>query len=227
MAERLSGPTFIPGVNPPFCEELSRSNMYPGNLTRDAEAAKLAELTAAIEQSFGNRPLMYKAGRYGVGPNSSDILEEQGFEVDLSVCPPWDHSADGGPDFSAARCEPYWFGNTRQMLEIPISGAYVGWLGGLSDSAYRVATTPSLQPLRLPGILARLRAVDRLMLSPEGHTFAEHTKLTQFLLDQGVRTFTWSFSQYLRYARWCPLCEDRRRSRGISRAISPILQLLF
>ena len=47
--------------------------------------------------------------------------------------------------------------------------------------------------LKAPGILSRLGAVDRLMLSPEGFTPKEHIKLTRFLYNQGVRTFTWSF----------------------------------
>jgi hypothetical protein len=182
-----------PWVNPPHTEPLSRSNMYPGNLGRELESAKLSALVDRIGESFGQRPVVYKAGRYGIGPNSAEILEALGFEVDVSVSPPIDHGEDGGPDFSRAPCEPYWFGRRRRMLEIPLTGAYVGWAGSASPGLYRLATRPALARLRLPGILSRARVVDRLMLSPEGFTTREHIRLTRRLLRRGVRTFTWSF----------------------------------
>ena len=34
----------------------------------------------AIEHSFGHSPKIYKAGRYGVGANTTAILEELAFE---------------------------------------------------------------------------------------------------------------------------------------------------
>ena len=45
----------------------------------------------------------------------------------------------------------------------------------------------------MPGILARLDLIDRLHLSPEGFDFADLRRLTEFLLDRGVRVFTLSF----------------------------------
>src|SRR5579864_5174288 len=57
-----------PWVNPPFSEELSARNTYPGNLSPALERDKLARLTEAIENNFGKRPRVYRAGRYGIGP---------------------------------------------------------------------------------------------------------------------------------------------------------------
>ena len=45
----------------------------------------------------------------------------------------------------------------------------------------------------MPGILSKSGIVDRLVLTPEGYSHAEHVKITRSLYDQGVRTFTWSF----------------------------------
>ncbi len=182
-----------PWVNPPHDEALRRSNMYPGNLPEPTEEAKLRALTERIAESFGRRPTIYKAGRYGVGPNTTGILERLGYDVDLSTCPPVDYRADGGPDYSRAPCEPYWFGADDALLEIPITGAYVGWARGAAGPLYRLATREALRPLRLPGILSRVAALDRLMLSPEGFGSDEHLRLTRALHRDGVRTFTWSF----------------------------------
>ncbi len=182
-----------PWVSPPLDEEPSVVNSFPGNLPRTLEAAKLERLAQEIERSFGVRPTVYKAGRYGFGERTASILEEQGFEVDLSANPPFDYRDQGGPDFSDFSADPYWFGDRRRLLGIPASGAYVGWLGGAAHGVYRRASSAALAWSRLPGILSRLGAVDRLRLSPEGFEPAELRKLTRWLLARGSRVFTFSY----------------------------------
>lgn len=179
-----------PWVNPPFDEPLSTVNMYPGNLVPDLERAKLRVLRDTIADTFGMQPRIYKAGRYGFGPHTERSLRHLGFDIDLSVCPPVDYRADGGPDYRDFGAQPFWFGND-QLLEIPVTGAFVGWAGPVSHHVFEWAQR--LKLMRAPGILSRLSAVDRLMLSPEGFTHKEHRKVTEHLLAQGVRTFTWSF----------------------------------
>ncbi len=179
-----------PWVNPPIREAITVSNMYPGNLTPELERGKLMHLRNTITDAFGQQPTVYKAGRYGFGPNTEHILAELGFEIDLSVSPPIDHRADGGPDYSDFSAQPFWFGPTSS-LEIPTTGAFVGWAHGVAKPLFNVAS--KLNKLKVPGILSRLQAVDRLMLSPEGFDSEEHIRLTRFLFRQGVRTFTWSF----------------------------------
>lgn len=179
-----------PWVNPPVREPITARNTYPGNLSPELERGKLMHLRNTIGDVFGRMPTAYKAGRYGFGPNTESILSELGFEVDLSVSPPIDHRADGGPDYSRYDTRPFWFGSTP-LLEIPTTGAFVGWAHGMARPLFNTASR--LKRLKAPGILSRLSAVDRLMLSPEGFSSEEHIKLTRFLIKQGVRTFTWSF----------------------------------
>ncbi|MCF4007814.1 polysaccharide deacetylase family protein [Rheinheimera sp. UJ63] len=178
-----------PWVTPPLSEELSIANMYPGNLSAELEYAKLVALVAKIEETFLFKPSVYKAGRYGFGPNTQAIITQLGFEIDVSVCPVFDHRADGGPDYRAYNSEPFWFGN--QLLELPVTVALTGWARGLADPLFRNAQR--LKKIKGPGILSKLGAVDRLVLSPEGYTPAEHKKLTQELLTRGTRLFIWSF----------------------------------
>jgi len=182
-----------PWVCPPFDEQVNPHNSFPGNLPRELEAAKLRETVRAVEAAFGAPPRCYQAGRFGIGPNTAELLEELGFEIDFSVCPPFDYSAEGGPDFSRFGCETYWFGRQRRLLGIPLTGAYVGWVQGGAHAVYRAATSPAGRALHAPGALATLRAVDRLRLSPEGFGPRHHRRLTEHLLAQGVRVFTWSF----------------------------------
>ncbi len=180
-----------PWVSPPFEEEVTISNMYPGNLGYDIEKRKLACLHDQIETSFGIKTEIYKAGRYGVGEHTAKIMKELGFTIDLSICSAFDYRADGGPNFSDSLTEPYWFGQDKDLLEIPLSGAFVGMAGTLSKHIYNASGYLSM--IKARGILSRLSIVDRLMLSPEGYSTEEHIKLTRFLYKKGVRTFTWNF----------------------------------
>jgi hypothetical protein len=180
-----------PWVTPPFDEEVNRRNSYPGNLPRELERAKLEALVGAIRAGLGVRPLSYKAGRYGFGPNTAAILVELGFEVDLSPFPPFDLREDGGPDWTHAPVVPRWLAGGR-LLSVPTTGGYVGYASGGGHALFRLASAPSIAWARLPGVLSRLGALERLHLSPEGYEPAHHRRITRALLARGVRVFTFA-----------------------------------
>jgi hypothetical protein len=189
----LIGAHLHPWVSPPFGEEVNVRNSYPCNLPRELEADKLGRLTEKIAESFGTPPRTYLAGRYGFGTNTGRILEDLGYQVDISPAVPIDFSADGGPDYSAYSSDPYWFGDEHKLLGLPGSGGYVGWLRSGGTSFYQIVTSPGLRRLRVGGVLARLRAIERIRLSPEDYTEPEMRRLTRTLLRDGVRVFVFSF----------------------------------
>ena len=112
-----------PWVSPPHDESVDGYHSFPGNLPEELEAEKLARLCDAIEAASGQRPTVYKAGRYGFGTRTAAILERQGFEVDLSANPPFDYTAEGGPDYSDLGPDPFWFGVDRRLQVMPGTGA--------------------------------------------------------------------------------------------------------
>ncbi|MBF0624340.1 MAG: polysaccharide deacetylase family protein [Magnetococcales bacterium] len=182
-----------PWVNPPHEEPVTRFNSYPGNLPRELEREKLLRLTARITRRFGRSPVCYKAGRYGRGPHTTELLLQLGYEVDASPAPPFDFSTDGGPDYSATDCRPHWLGSDDHLLALPTTGAFIGLLAGAGRVLHRVATVPSGRRLRLPGIMARLGLLERLRLSPEGHSFTDLIRLARFLVQRGITVMTLSF----------------------------------
>lgn len=186
-----------PWVTPPFEEPLCRRNSFPGNLPPELERAKLRTTAAAILENIGVRPLVYQAGRYGYGAHTAQALAAEGFLVDCSILPAFDYRHEEGPDFTAHGPEPNWIagkpGGSAPLLSLPLTSAYVGYMQGHGPELYRWATQPSLQWARLPGALSRLGALERLRLSPEGYSPADHRRLTRNLLDRGQRTFTFSF----------------------------------
>jgi hypothetical protein len=178
-----------PWVNPPFKESINSFNSFPGNLGYTLEAAKLQILTELIAERFGTRPVIYKAGRYGIGPHTARILEELGYEIDMSVCPYMDYSAEGGPDFSMSRAWPYWFG--CGLLELPLTVGFAGLLRRYGSTLHRAAI--SLSKFHVPGVLARLGLVNKIWLSPEGYHLNELIALSRALYDDGLRIFSFAF----------------------------------
>lgn len=189
----LIGAHLHPWVSPPHDETVNAFNSYPGNLPRELEEAKLRVLTEQIERAFGMRPVTYLAGRYGFGPNTAQILEDLGYEVDISLAVPIDFSADGGPDYSAFSSDPFWFGRRRRLLGLPGTGGYVGALRAGGTPLYRRLTTPALRRAKVAGAVARLGLLERIRLSPEDYSDDEMQRLTTALLDDGSRVFVFSF----------------------------------
>lgn len=189
----IIGAHLHPWVSPPFDEELNSRNSYPGNLPRELELEKLRVLTDRITDAFGAPPLTYLAGRYGFGPNTGEILESLGYEVDISAAASIDYSADGGPDYSGYTSDPYWFGQGRRLLGLPGSGGYVGRLRAGGTPLYRRLTRPWLRKARISGAVARLRLLERIRLSPEDYSEPEMRRLTHALMADGVRVFVFSF----------------------------------
>lgn len=191
----IVGAHLHPWVTPPFDEEVNGPNSFPGNLPLALESAKLGALTERIEQAVGVRPQVYQAGRYGLGPRSIEVLGTHGYTVDMSVCPPFDYSAEGGPDHSRAGNDPFWFGASASepILEVPVTGDYVGRAGSLAGPLYRAASHGALRGVHLPGILARLGVAERIRLSPEGQSAGDMLRLVRSLLARGTRVFTLSF----------------------------------
>ncbi len=185
----LVGAHLQPWDTPPFTEFQSDLNSFPGNLPSELEAAKLANLTNTIEANLNVRPRIYKAGRYGVGAATTDILRELGYEIDVSVQPGTNLSHSFGPDFSRCGADPYWSDGEPRLLEIPLSIGYAGLLGDYGKPLRKVLGRPRIEALHFPGLFARLRLLERITLTPEGVTLGEQKRLARAMLRRGHRVF--------------------------------------
>ncbi len=130
-----------PWVNPPDTEDVTPHNSYPGNLPAALEREKLAHLTSAIVDNYGLRPTVYKAGRYGVGPHTAEILADLGYTVDVSVVPYTSFTDDGGPDFRSVGFLPYWCDGPGGLLEIPLTCGFHGLFSAWGRRQRAIAPT--------------------------------------------------------------------------------------
>ena len=178
-----------PWVNPPFEEEVSERNSFPGNLPAALEAAKFTRLRDAIEAAFGTAPLIYRAGRYGLGPATADLLKRAGIRIDTSVRPLFDYSPQGGPDYSRHPLAPYWVDAERSLLELPVTSTY--W-GPLRQAGPLIHRAQRHMPKVFSGF-SRLNLLERIALTPEGVSIDEALRGIDTLLAGDLPLLVLSF----------------------------------
>jgi hypothetical protein len=182
-----------PWVTPPYEEHAGYLVSYLSNLSPQTEAHKLQFLMAAFRDCFGFDPTIFRAGRYGLSPATTHLLEQHGFHIDTSIAPRTDFHREGGPDYIDYDCDPFWFGETRRLLEVPLCRSVVGWAGTLAPRLYRAATSAAAGARFAPAALGRLRVAERITLSPEGNDVAAMKRLLHYRRQAGQTVFTLSF----------------------------------
>jgi hypothetical protein len=178
-----------PWVSPPFDELLTPHNSFAGNLPKALEAAKFTALRDRIEERFGKTPLIYRAGRYGLGPHSADILKAGGIKIDTSVRPLFDYSEYHGPNFSHHPITPYWVDQEHSLLEVPMTVVHSGAMRQMGD---RLQNSGKQVPT-LMGALAKLGLLERIALTPEGVTAKEALRGLELALAQELPLIVLSF----------------------------------
>lgn len=176
-------------VNPPFEEALTPANSYAGNLPPALEGAKIDALTDAITAAFGTRPIAYRAGRYGIGPNTLGLLAERGYALDTSMRVGYAYAKDGGPDFTAIGNAAFRAGPDGRVVELPLTTVFAGALRGRGAALHR-----RLGPIpKARGLFAQLGLLSRVALTPEDMPVAEALAAVRIALGEGVRLLNFSF----------------------------------
>lgn len=187
--EANAGAHCHPWVNPPHEEAVSVANSFAGNLPEALEREKISRLRDRIADVTGRTPVSFRAGRYGVGPNTGRILADLGFLLDTSVRSRFDYSGEEGPDFSGLPVKPWRAGPGRALVELPLSTAYTGALGFMGDAMQPALARGGLAA----GLLSRSHLLQRIPLTPEGVSVAQAIRAIDTLLACGVKLLMFSF----------------------------------
>ncbi len=178
-----------PWVNPPHQEQLNVFNSFAGNLPQALERAKVVKLRDTIAAAFGQAPRIYRAGRYGVGPATAQILADSGIAIDTSVRSHFDYSSQGGPDFTALPLYPWWVDRQGGLMELPLTTVFSGVLRRQGPWLFpRLWRVP-----RLRGAMARAGLMNRVPFTPEGVTAAEAIRCIDLTLADGLPILVFSF----------------------------------
>lgn len=210
-----------PWVTPPHVEEVNARNSYHCNLPPEVERAKIVALTDAIQRSFGARPTVFKAGRYGFGPNTARVLMELGYQVDCSKLPYTNLRGDGGPDFRGTPSDPHWL--PEGLLEIPLTVGFLGVAASAGPKVEALFDSPSAARLRIPGLLARSGLVARSKLTPEGVPAKEQCRLIEALVRRGQRVFTLAYHSPSLEPGNTPYVRDEMELRAFLASIAQVL----
>lgn len=186
-----------PWNSPPIKENLSEFNSHLKNLPGELIKAKLDNLTKRIIEEFGIQPVIFRAGRWGLGENVVNALVELGYNIDTSVTPftSWE-SYGKGTDFSSSPFKPYIThldhgiakvaARESNILEVPVSIGFNRIPFPFWFSVYDIIGKSPLRKLRLIGLLDRSRLLQKIWLSPEFNNATEMLSLSNQLLNQGV-----------------------------------------
>ncbi len=178
-----------PWVTPPFLEEVNDRNSFAGNLSPQLEEEKFRQVKQAISSRFGAEPLIFRAGRYGAGASTAQMLRNNSIAMDSSVRARFDYSGEHGPDYARFPASPFWVGSGRCVLELPLTTVYSGRLRGCGGWLY-----PALRNCpRLRGLLSRTRLLDRIPLTPEGVNAADAVRGIDRALEEGLPLLIMSF----------------------------------
>lgn len=189
--ECVIGAHLHPWVNPPFDEVVCPTNSFPCNLSRELERAKLEALTDKISEALGCRPQIYRAGRYGLDVTREATLSDLGYLVDTSVMPFRSYAGNGGgPDFFGFPDEPFLTVDRGEILFLPVTQTLVGPLRFVSKfGGDRLLFGHYGQKIHAPGILARLKLLERIRLTPEGVRAPELLRLLDSMHSWQRRVF--------------------------------------
>ncbi len=190
----LIGTHLHPWVSPPYREEVNRVNSYAGNLPYDLEREKLSVLTDYIAGKVGRRPEIFKAGRYGAGPNTAQILKELGYKVDTSVVADTSFTHDFGPSFIGLPTQPYWFEvDGAKLLELPVSRGYDGLLAKWGSFLYpKLAGASGFRAL-MAGVLVKSGLLERIPLTPEGIRAGDQIRMVRRMCAVGRNYFNYAY----------------------------------
>lgn len=223
------GAQLHPWVTPPHDEAVSARHSYTGNLPRDLQRAKMTALRDAISQRFAITPIVYRAGRYGLGNDTATMLAELGFRCDTSVRSGFDYRAGHGPDYRSAPLHPWWVRTEAgAVLEMPVTTIFSGLLGGAGRAVYhRLARNGT----HVGAALARLGMVERIALTPEGIPAARAREAIDIAVDRRLPVLNFSFhspslqpgnTPYVRtqadldlFYRWWDVVLDHLARRGV------------
>ncbi|NOX87881.1 MAG: hypothetical protein GXO77_02565 [Calditrichaeota bacterium] len=178
-----------PWVNPPYEEERTAANTFPSNLPPELQLKKLSLLMETIAQQTGQKPLSYRAGKYGFNSTSVPVLEELGVWVDSSVVPFRKRKQEYEPHFGYLKSiEPYPldYENITQkgkskILEVPVT---VGFNRNVPK--WLAKSYIDLPNVGIRRLLKKVFDVDLYWLRPSYATLEQMIQLSEHFIRSGV-----------------------------------------
>jgi len=191
-----------PWNTPPLVEDINERNSMLKNLPYELQESKLRTVTGKLIDVFGERPRSFRAGRWGLGPETVKALVACDYLVDSSVTPTISWKLDGdGPEYPEVQMAPYWLSSDGHecpnmdgaILEVPATIGFNRWPFGLCQKVYPLLQKDWLRFLKLPGIMHRTGLLRKIWLSPEVSPADDMITLSRIMIQNGMHFLNLNF----------------------------------
>ncbi len=177
-------------VTPPLEEAIDDEHTHAVNLPPDLVRYKIKNLTHKLHETFGQRPLTFRSGRWGINGQLLRMLAEEGYQTDSSVFPFY---ADSTFSYYNAPATPYWpdwtdcieRGTQRKIFEIPVTSGFNLPYFTTAHNIHSWLSGPPWKVVHAVGILWHLHVIRKLQLSPELADAANMIRLVDACLKRG------------------------------------------
>ncbi|MCM8760898.1 MAG: polysaccharide deacetylase family protein [Candidatus Omnitrophica bacterium] len=205
-------------------------------LSRELEKHKIELLTRKLEESFGVRPVTFRAGRWAADGETIEILAELGYKIDVSVIPLTEYSCEGGADFFTAPFTPYYpsyndicrpsAGKNNNLLEVPVTcGFYNKDFERWREVHMRLRLLPKW--LHLVGLFTLFGMPPIIKLSPESADLGQMKNLVNAVIERGGGILHLTFHSSLCMTGACPYSRtDKERTLRIENLKSILYYIL-
>lgn len=231
-----------PWNTPPFHDDGDMEyNSFMCNLSSELVLKKMIQLHNIIKKNFQFAPIVFRAGRWGIGENVIKAIKELGYKIDSSITPfiSWEDSYGPkmymktnatigleGLDKLCNKAENTIRWKSNSIVEIPPT---IGFLQNNFKLCHRVRTffmNRFSKRLHFIGILDRLRLLNFRMLSPETSSFEDMVKLSKAMMSNGHRFLNMSFHSTSLLAGCSPFVKNEEELKIFLTKIDRYLKLM-
>jgi hypothetical protein len=219
-----------PWNTPPFDEEINDRNSMLCNLPRELQYKKIESLHTRIYENFNIEPLSFRSGRWAYDKNVAENIYKLNYKIDSSVTPFTDWSHCHGPDYSGFFPMGYkdFINNPGKIdsyiFEVP---ATIGFLQSNFNICNRIDNRLNKKEFRnfhLPGILDKLRFVNKIWLSPEVSDGPKMIQLTNSMRKNGYNILNMFFHSTSLVAGLTPFTKNEDEVKELLRNITLFLE---
>lgn len=234
-----------PWNNPPFAdEEDSEYSSFMCNLPYEIILKKLTELHSAIVENLNFTPIVFRAGRWGVGEKVIKVIQKLGYKIDTSVTPYISWEDCNGPKMYRKTNTPYGLSGMVEMcneigkcsscfkkgscvVEIPPT---MGFLQKNSRFCHTVSTmvlrNKIFRTFHVSGILDRLGLVNFRVLSPETSTLDAMVNISKAMMNKGHLFLNMSFHSTSLLPGMSPFVRNNSELKSFLVKIDKYLQIM-
>jgi len=223
-----------PWNTPPLQETINEKNSMLKNLQYELQLEKLRVLTDKVASAFGTPPRSFRAGRWGLGPETVKALVQCGYVTDTSVTPTisWLQYGDG-PEYPDTITEPYWLsadgkrnGDHGPILEVPATIGFNRWPFELYQKIYVHLQKNWLKLLHPAGLMHFTGALRKIWLSPELSSADDMIMLSKIMIKNGMHFLNLSFHTTTLLPGKSPFVKNRQELEQFFMKIEILLEYL-